>query len=112
MLYEVITLSRILEKDRNLQARSNRYWNDIDEKQYKFDGRERLANAVRDIDKKALHRYYNELLLGKQRRRLVVLSSGTNHEGNLAASADTAVITSYSIHYTKLYERNTKKPFE
>jgi secreted Zn-dependent insulinase-like peptidase len=81
-------VSRILEKDRNLQARSNRYWNDIDEKQYKFDGRERLANAVRDVDKKALKRYYDELLLSKQRRRLVVLSSGTNHEGSPSASVD------------------------
>ncbi len=86
-------LSRILEKDRNLQARSDRYWNDIDEKQYKFDGRERLASAVHDIDKEALQRYYHELLLSKQRRRLVVLSSGTNHGGNLAASADRGEVT-------------------
>jgi insulysin len=81
-------LSRILEKDRNLQARSNRYWSDIDEKRYSFDEHERLANAVRDIDRQALQRYYHELLLGKQRRRLVVLSSGTNHGGILAAGAD------------------------
>jgi insulysin len=88
--YKQGLLSQILEKDRNLQARSNRYWNDIDEKQYKFDVRERLADAVRRIDREALQRYYHELLLGKQRRRLVVLSSGTNHEGSLAANADTA----------------------
>jgi insulysin len=90
MKYKQGLLSRILEKDRNLQARSDRYWNDIDEKQYKFDGRERLADAVRDIDRQVLQRYYHELLLSKQRRRLVVVSSGTNHPGTLAASADTA----------------------
>jgi insulysin len=90
MKYKQGLLSQILQKDRNLRARSNRYWSDIDEKQYKFDERERLADAVRDIDKKALERYYHKLLLGKQRRRLVVSSSGTNHPGSTAARADTA----------------------
>ncbi len=81
-------LTRIMQKDRNLQARSDRYWTDIDRKRYKFDSRERLAQAVRRIDKKTLERYYRDLLLGKQHRHLVVLSAGTNHGGASVAGFD------------------------
>lgn len=81
-------LTRILQKDQNLQARSNRYWNDIDRKRYKFDLRERLAKAVRRVEKKALEKYYRDLLLGKRHRRLVVVSTGANHVGAPVASIE------------------------
>ena len=85
-------LTRIMQKDRNLQARSNRFWNDIDRKRYKFDSRERLAKAVRRIDKKVMERYYRDLLLGKRQRRLIVLSAGTNHGGASVAGVDSSEI--------------------
>ena len=61
-------------------------------KRYKFDSRERLAKAVRRIDKKVMERYYRDLLLGKRQRRLIVLSAGTNHGGASVAGVDSSEI--------------------
>lgn len=78
-------VSRILEPDQNLQARSDRYWTELDQREYKFDSRERLAKAVRHIDKAGFAVFYRELLLGKQRRWLVIRSQGKNHATTIAA---------------------------
>lgn len=76
--HKAALVSRILEQEQNLQARTDRYWTELDQREYQFDSRQRLAQAVRRIAKPDFERFYSELLLGEQRRWLVVRSSGSN----------------------------------
>ena len=77
-------LVRILEKEQRLQARSNRYWTEIDRKSYDFDSREQLASAVRSITKDEFVKFYKRFFLSEDRNRLVVRSTGSQHEMELA----------------------------
>lgn len=52
---------------------------------YKFDSREQLAAAVRSITKAEFQEFYKSLLLSKNRKGLVVRSSGTKHKAAFAA---------------------------
>ncbi len=83
--HKAALVSRLLEPEQNLQARSDRYWTEIDQREYKFDSRQRLAQAVRRIDKAGFAVFYRDLLLEKQRRWLVIRSHGGNRAAALAA---------------------------
>ncbi len=69
-------LGQILERDRRLAERSDRYWTEIDRALYTFDSRERLAAAVRAVGVEELRRGYRELLL-EAPRRLVAAALGS-----------------------------------
>jgi secreted Zn-dependent insulinase-like peptidase len=64
-------VSRILEQSHQLTDETARLWNDIRYQHYDFDSRERLAEAVRDIDKAELLAVYDALLLQDPRALLV-----------------------------------------
>ena len=49
--YKTGLLTRILEEDKTLRDQTERYWRDIDMKHFEFDSRERLAEAVRAVEK-------------------------------------------------------------
>lgn len=70
-------LSQLLKADENLEDRTARYWNDIDRERYRFDTRERLAEAVRAMRHADFSRLYRATLLGSERRRLVIRAQGT-----------------------------------
>lgn len=74
-------LARILEKEKRLRTRSNRYWRELDRKNYSFDSREQLADAVRSITKDEFVKFYKHFLLSENRKRLVSRSTGYQHKG-------------------------------
>jgi len=73
-------LTQILQADKRLTGRTNRYWTEIDSKKYEFDSREQLANALRAIKLDEFQSFYSELLLKKPGSRLIVQSNGENHD--------------------------------
>ncbi len=77
-------LTRILERDKQLQERSNRYWLEIDIENENFDTREQLAAAVKQIDKQDLERVYRSALLAKGRKRLVIRAVGDQYKETAA----------------------------
>lgn len=77
-------LARILEKDKRLRTRSNRYWREIDRKNYRFDSREQLADAVRSITKDEFVKFYKQFLLSENPKRLVSRSTGYQHASEFA----------------------------
>ncbi len=77
-------LARILEKEKRLRARSNRYWTELDRKNYKFNSREQLADAVRLITKDEFVKFYKRFLLSENRKRLVARSTGDQHKMEFA----------------------------
>jgi insulysin len=79
-------LARLLEKEQNLSARSDRYWTEIDRYNYKFNTRERLARAVRRIRKAEFEAFYRDFLTARHRTRLIVRTTGSNHATRSHAS--------------------------
>lgn len=77
-------LARILEKEKRLRARSNRYWTELDRENYNFDSREQLAEAVRSITKDEFVEFYKRFLLSENRKRVVARSTGDQHKMEFA----------------------------
>ncbi|MDH3693622.1 MAG: insulinase family protein [Gammaproteobacteria bacterium] len=73
-------LTQILQSDKRLSERSNRYWTEIDSKEYEFDSREKLAAALREVKLDEFQSFYSEVLLNKPGSRLIVQSNGENHD--------------------------------
>ncbi len=69
-------ITKVMKKDKNLTARSNRFWRDIDEEALEFDSHEALANAVADLSLEDLKDCYEKLAA----RQLVVRSYGRKHK--------------------------------
>jgi secreted Zn-dependent insulinase-like peptidase len=77
-------LTRILEKEKRLRVRSNRYWTELDRENYNFDSREQLADAVRLITKDEFVKFYKRFLLSENRKRIVARSTGDQHKTEFA----------------------------
>jgi len=57
-------LTLILEEENQLRMRSDRYWREIDRKNYEFDSRKQLADALRRITREQFVAFYQQFLLG------------------------------------------------
>lgn len=66
-------LARLLERDDSLQARSDRYWQEMDRPGERLDDRERLAAALRDLQPEAV-KTAHERLFGPDARALTVVA--------------------------------------
>ena len=66
----------ILERESHLRERTNRYWSELDRGYYEFDWQDRLADAVGSLGVGDVQRLFRKLLLGEERRRLVVQAPG------------------------------------
>jgi secreted Zn-dependent insulinase-like peptidase len=75
-------LVKLLKREQTLKERSNRFWREIDRGHTQFDSREQLAEAIRQVDKKALITLFDQLL----KRQLVVQAAG-----NRPATAESTV---------------------
>ena len=62
-------LTRIMEEDKTISDRTDRYWREIDRQRYHFDSRERLAEAVERISKPDFAAFYHELLMTRDADR-------------------------------------------
>ncbi len=58
--YKTGLITRLLEKDKSLQKRSAKYWLEIDRENFEFNTPERIANAVKTIDKTQLLNTYQD----------------------------------------------------
>lgn len=65
----------ITRPDKNLWERAEFYWQSIAKKQYQFDGREQLADAVRSLDLETWRDYYQRVFR-EQPHSLQVVSPG------------------------------------
>ncbi len=77
-------LTRLLEEDKTLTARSNRYWQELDRGNVHFDTRERIATALRGLEREQLLALYERVLLDGG-RRLVIRSTGSRFRDQPAA---------------------------
>jgi secreted Zn-dependent insulinase-like peptidase len=80
-------LTRVLEDEKQLSDRSDRYWREIDRNNYDFDSREQLADAARRIEKDEFLAFYRIFLSDDTSKRLVVRAIGKQHEKAFARSA-------------------------
>ena len=69
-------IAKVMKQDKNLSARSNRFWKDIDDEALEFDSHQALANAVADISMQDLIDCYEKMAA----RQLVVRSFGQKHK--------------------------------
>jgi len=91
-------LSRILESDKTLRERSNRYWREIDRRRLTFDSPARLAEAVRKVTKAELLSFYKAVLLGPEVREIAAWAVGTNHQPITARQVgETALVSTAEI---------------
>ena len=66
--YKSGLITHLLEKDKSLHKRSYRNWLEIDRKNKDFDTRERIAEAVANIDKPRLMNTYQDWLINNPRQ--------------------------------------------
>jgi secreted Zn-dependent insulinase-like peptidase len=78
----------IMRPDKNLWERAEFYWQAIAKKQWQFDGREQLAEAVAEMDLSQWLGYYERVFL-EHRRSLQVVAPG--RWGELPAGAEQQV---------------------
>lgn len=55
-------LTRLLERDQNLNSRGGRMWRDLQDHVLDFDSRERLAEALRELDLDSFRNFYRTFL--------------------------------------------------
>jgi secreted Zn-dependent insulinase-like peptidase len=73
--HQAALVSDILQPDKNLWERANFYWQSIALKQFQFDGRQQLADAVEAFNLDSWKAYYEQVFMD-QRHSLLVLAPG------------------------------------
>ena len=71
-------ISQILKRDNKLVDRSSRYWEEIDLKEFGFDTRNQLAEAIQSLDKATVATYFEDIV-EKDGRRLIVQTPGNRN---------------------------------
>jgi insulysin len=71
---------------KNLTQQTEKYWQQLNKQQYKFDRLELLATAIENIDAQAIAKFYTNLLDENLKRSLVVYSFGKNSKDKLDAA--------------------------
>lgn len=69
-------VTRLLENDKNLGERSERYWSDLELGFTDFDSRAQIADAVAAIDKAGYEAFFDTLRAEAENNRLVIYSPG------------------------------------
>ncbi|RDE24157.1 peptidase M16 [Motiliproteus coralliicola] len=65
-------INEILKQEQTLKQRTNRYWREMDQEKYGFDGREQLAAAIEAVTAEQLLQTFDQL----GTRRLILQSTG------------------------------------
>lgn len=81
-------ISRIMEKDSKLSERSNRYWYEIDRKNFDFDTREQLTAAIENISLAQIKKTYRKVFF-EQPRVLATVATHNSRSGVSAAGYKT-----------------------
>ena len=80
-------ISRLSQIEKGLNEVAGRYWTELDRKAYTFDTRDRVIEAIKDLDKSSLQDYFHQLVNKDQAAVLMAYSLG-NHASDLAAVKD------------------------
>ena len=72
-------LTQLLEKDKRLNERTQRYRYSLALKYLNFNHREELADAIRKLTLQEISDYYKTLLLSDQQRHVIIESTGVKH---------------------------------
>ncbi len=73
--HQAALVNEILSPDKNLWERAEFYWQSIAKKQYQFEGRQALADAIQSFTKDSWLAYYNRVFL-QRRHSLQVAAPG------------------------------------
>lgn len=84
--HKAAVISRLEKKDSTLYERSNRYWQDIDRKNYVFNTRERLIAEIAAITPEAFARHFSALLA--QHGNAIVVTTDRSKTETLTAAQD------------------------
>ena len=69
-------INRLTESDKNLNERSQRYWQDIFDEHYTLDSRERIAREVNELSKADMLAFFKDLQRRLQEQSMLIYSSG------------------------------------
>ena len=69
-------IAELLERDKNLGSRADRYWSDLDEGILTFDGREQVAGAITELSQPDLLSFFDTVIEKIETRRLLIWSQG------------------------------------
>jgi secreted Zn-dependent insulinase-like peptidase len=69
-------IAELLESDKNLGSRADRYWSDLDEGILTFDGREQVAGAITELSQPDLLSFFDTVIEKIETRRLLIWSQG------------------------------------
>ena len=105
-MHKAGVLARILEVEKTLSERTERYWEEIDRRQYTFDSRMRLADAVRKVEQKSFLGFVSKVLAGAERREISSLAIGANHIDSEVLGAEKIVVSSKSFRNSKTFYRS------
>jgi secreted Zn-dependent insulinase-like peptidase len=83
-------VNNVLEEETQLQERTNRYWSELDQENYEFDLRQRMASAVGGITLDDLESFYGGVVLSDARKEISVHVAGTRHAGGQPAGQSLA----------------------
>jgi len=82
-------ITRLTERDKNLDQRSQRYWRNLTEENYRFDSNQQIAQLVADLTKADMGVFLQDLLDRLQNRRLKIFSTGNVGGAQLQLPATT-----------------------
>ncbi|MEQ8801176.1 MAG: peptidase M16, partial [Haliea sp.] len=100
--YRKSLVAEILRPDKNLWERAEFYWQSIAKKEFDFDGRQQLADAVKGLTLEDWSTYFSEVFRA-QRSSLVVVAPGSAQalpEGHGVTVESAAAIKSLQGFYT------------
>lgn len=69
-------LTRLLERDQNLNRRGGRMWRDLQDRMLDFDSRERLAEAIRQLDLATFREFYETFMSLSQTQVATLWAAG------------------------------------
>ena len=78
---------RLLEKDKNLNQRSQRYWQNLAEENYAFNTNQQIAAQVEALTKNEMKAFLEGLSQRVVNQRLLIFSKGAFKEAARPASA-------------------------
>jgi secreted Zn-dependent insulinase-like peptidase len=80
-------MTRLLEKDKNLNQRSQRYWQNLAEENDRFDSNQQIAELVDALTKVEMKAFLEGLTERVVNRRLKIFSDGAFKDEAKAATA-------------------------
>ena len=69
-------ISKLMQRDKNLQQRATRYWSDLEMDIGSFDGKEKLGAAISDLTKKDILSFFGEILKKLETQYVLISSDG------------------------------------